>query len=197
MNKLLIALVTCMTAFSAINTKAAESLFNTGEVGLTLSSGYLINPESVRSVRTVPQSQVEYEGCHPRQKTVIRNHDGERTVNITAGAFWYPTKLLGVEANVPFYSTEGVSVQEVQTGLLLRLPLFNGCPVLRHVAPYGGIGTVYNWKEGDRWSYVGKGGVNIRLNKKWGIFGEYQYRNVNFNLDQGHSTVQGGFNFVF
>jgi len=208
MKKLLIAIVVCLSVFSVVNVKAADvtrpvapSLFNAGEVGLTLSSGVSVNPKD--SVRTVPgpvvDDFIERKYC-PSENTpeqVVRSK-GHRTVNFTVGGFWFPTKLVGVEANLPIFNEEnGVHVDEVQAGLLLRLPLFEKCPVLRHVAPYAGLGTVLNWQEGNTWSYVAKGGLSVRVVKHVELFGEYQYRNVDFHWSQGSRVVQAGLKFPF
>lgn len=148
-----------------------ESLFNSDELGLSLSTGYVVD-------RSAP-------------------FQGDYTFNLTAGAFYFPTRYLGLEANVPFYQTDGVSVDEVQAGVLLRLPLGSSTPLFRNVAPYAGVGGVYNWEATDKWAYVAKAGVEVRLNSKWGVFAEGQYRNDDFTWENGATSVQGGLKFVF
>lgn len=203
MKKLLIALVACLSVFSVVNVKAAPvtaapSLFNAGEVGLTLSSGVSVNPKDAVQTVTVPvESERFSKYCEPQTETRLLRHDGHRVVNFTVGGFWFPTKLVGVEANLPVFKEEGLSVEEVQLGLLGRLPLFPTCPVLKHVAPYAGLGTVLNWKEGNTWSYVAKGGLSVRVTRHIEAFGEYQYRNVDFKWSQGARVVQGGLRFPF
>jgi opacity protein-like surface antigen len=160
-------------AGSVVETTAVKStsLFNAGEVGVSLSSGY--------NVDRAAAFQQDY------------------TVNVSAGLFYFPTRNLGFEANVPFYQTDGVSVDEVQAGLLLRVPLARTLPVLRNLAPYVGLGGVYNWDAYDKWAYVAKGGLEYRLNSKWGVFVEGQYRNSDFNLDRGQTSVQTGLKLSF
>jgi len=199
MKKLMIALVACLSLFSAVNVKSADavpSLFNAGEVGLSLSSGVNVNPKDSVSTVVVPVESFVQSCEGPQTTTRTVRDSGEKTVNFTVGAFWFPTRLLGLEANLPVYRTDDVSIQEVQAGLLLRLPLARSTPLLKHLAPYGGVGTVYNWEEGTRWSYVVKGGLDLRFTRHCGIFGEFQHRNVDFR-SRGVSAVQGGLKLNF
>lgn len=117
--------------------------------------------------------------------------------NLTAGAQFFPYRNFGFEVNVPFYQTKGVSVSEVNAGLLFRLPLSKTAPVLKSVAPYVGFGGSYNWDAPEVWTYVAKAGVEWRLNSKWGLFTEAQYRNAGFNWDKGATAVAGGIKLVF
>jgi len=187
---LAIALVTTAfaadTAVKATNAPVAvqtvstpsTSLFNANEFGLSLSSGYDVgaaNQVNGKTLFTQPY-----------------------TFNLTAGAFYFPWRNVGFEANVPFYQTKGVSVDEVQAGLLFRLPLSKETPILKDLAPYIGIGGVYNWHDEQNWAYIGKVGAEFRLNKKWGVFAEGQYRNSEFsNWGQGAVSIQGGLRLVF
>jgi hypothetical protein len=155
-----------------------NSLFNAKEVGLTLSSGYDVGSANEINGDTLFSDRYNF--------------------NLTAGAFWFPTRLLGVEFNVPFYNTTGVSVDEVQAGVLFRLPLSRSTVILKNIAPYVGVGGVYNWHDEQDWSYIGKVGTEFRLNKKWGVFTEGQYRNFEFdNWSQGALSLQGGLRLVF
>jgi opacity protein-like surface antigen len=172
--KKLIVLLTCMAAF-AVTAIAADtnstSLFNAGEVGLSLGSGYTVDRADA--------------------------FKDPYAMNLQAGAFWFPWRNLGIEADVPFYSTKGLSVQEVQAGVVFRLPLSKTTPVLKNIAPYLGVGGVYNWETAENWAYVGKVGAEFRFNKKWGVFAEGQYRNVDFDWNAGQTSVVGGLKFVF
>lgn len=112
------------------------------------------------------------------------------TFNLSAGLSYFPLRNIGVEASVPFYSTRGVSVDRVNAGLLARLPI-------GPVAPYIGLGGQYGWSNGDDWTYVGKAGLELRLNSKWGVFGEWQYQNKDFNWAEGANTLAGGLRLVF
>lgn len=171
--KKLIALFACAFALT-VSAFAADtnstSLFNAGELGLSLGTGYTVDRAAA--------FQDPY------------------AVNLQAGAFWFPWRNFGIEADVPFFSTKGVSVQEVQAGLVARLPLSKTTPVLKNLAPYVGIGGVYNWQTDQDWAYVGKVGIEARLNKKWGVFAEGQYRDKDFQLD-GQTSLVGGLRFVF
>lgn len=150
----------------------STSLFNAGEVGLSLGTGYNVD-------RSAPFQQ-------------------DYNVNLTAGAFYFPTRNIGLEASVPFYQTKGVSVDEVQAGVVLRLPLSSKYSLLKNVAPYVGAGGVYNWQADQRWAYIAKAGAELRLNSKWGVFVEGQYRNNEFkDWNKGGTSVQAGVKFVF
>lgn len=164
-----LALTFATVASAATNEQA--SLFNKGETGLSLSTGYTVDPSAA--------FQSEY------------------AFNLTAGLYHYVTRNIGVEVNVPFYSTKGAAVTEVQAGLLARLPLTSNVPLFKNFAPYVGLGGVYNWNTAQDWAYVAKAGVELRLNPKWGVFAEYQYRNSDFTWDAGEQRLQGGLKFTF
>lgn len=162
------------TAGTVAATTAAPStsLFNANEFGLSLSSGYVVDRSA------------------PFQK--------DYSLNLSAGVFYFPSRYLGFEANIPFYQTSGVSLSEVQAGVLLRLPLSKNIVLLKHIAPYVGFDGVYNWNAADEWAYIAKGGVEYRINAKWGFFGEGQYRNNDVHdLNKGTTSVQGGLHLVF
>lgn len=164
----------CAVLLSTSTMAATEenpSLFNAGEVGLSIGSGYTVDRAAA--------FQQEYK------------------LNFNAGVFYFPFRYLGVEANVPFYNEDSVAVQEVQAGLLFRLPLAKSTPILRNLAPYVGIGGVYNWQTEQDWAYIGKVGLDVRLNKKWGVFVEGQYRNSDFEWNDGQTSLNGGLKLVF
>lgn len=164
---------------------APSSLFNAGEYGLSISSAYNVgNANTVKADVTTGQYKQLYGQPY--------------TLNFNAGAFYFPYRYLGFEANVPFYQSQGVSVDEVQAGVLLRLPLGTTTPILRNIALYGGGDAVYNWQTDQRWSYIGKAGVEFRVNSGWGVFTETQYRNSELrNWGDGSVSVEGGLRFVF
>lgn len=207
------ATVLCAIAFT-ISTFAADvakttvldtSLFNAGEVGLSLASGYDFGTADnvVTSVGKPSGGNKSYDyGCNETGGTsggkASPLFGKPYNFNLNAGAFYFPWRNLGLEANVPFYQTKGVSVNEVQSGLLLRLPLSRSTPVFRNLSPYVGASVVYNWKYEQTWSYIAKTGLEVRLNKKWGVFTEAQYRNYEFkNWGQGAVSINGGLKFVF
>lgn len=168
------ALAIATSAFAAgTNTVKNTSLFNSGEYGLSLSTGYTVDRAAA--------FQSPY------------------ALNGSAGVFVFPTRNLGFEANVPFYSTKGVSVDEVQAGALFRLPLSKSTPVLRNISPYVGLGGAYNWQEQSKFSFIAKAGAEFRVNAGWGVFAEYQYRNNSLQdpTANGQSKLQGGVKFVF
>jgi hypothetical protein len=169
MKKTLLTLIVALMTLGGVygqDTKApTASLFNAGEVGLSLGSGYVVETSA-------PFKQ-------------------DYSFNLIAGAHYFPTKYVGVQAFVPFYATKGVSVTEAQAGLTLRLPI-------GFVAPYIGGNGLYNWNADSEWAYVGRGGLEVRVNSKVGIFAEGQYRNNTFkNWDKGAVSVVGGVKFNF
>lgn len=169
-----LALALATSAFAAgTNTVQKTSLFNAGEYGLSLSTGYTVDRAAA--------FQSPY------------------ALNGSAGLFAFPFRNLGAEVNVPFYSTKGVSVDEIQAGALLRLPLSRTTPVLRNVAPYVGLGGAYNWQDKSEFSFITKAGAEFRVNAGWGVFAEYQYRNNSLKdpTANGQSKVQGGVKFNF
>ena len=159
-------------------TQTTPSLFNAGEFGLSLASAYTLG-----QVGTL------------NGQNLFKN---PYTLNFNAGVFWFPFRNLGLEANVPLYQNQGVSVDEVQAGLVLRFPLAKTTPLFRNLAPYVGVDGVYNWQTAQDWAYIAKAGLEVRLNKGWGVFAEGQYRNVELrNLNQGQVSLNGGLRLVF
>lgn len=178
MKKLIVLTLTTLALAFTVQAVDTNSLFNAKEVGVTLSTGYDVGAASEVNGQTAFSAPYNF--------------------NLSAGAFWYPWRMLGFEANVPFYNTKGVSVDEVQAGLLFRLPLSRSTPFLRNFAPYIGVGGVYNWQDQQDWAYVGKVGTEFRLNKKWGIFAEGQFRNNTLDdFKKGAVSIQGGLKLVF
>lgn len=182
MKKLIIGLfcaLSLVTAAFAADTNSvtvtakdtSTSLFNAKEFGLSIGSGYTLDRAALFKQ---PYS-----------------------VNLNAGAFFYPWRNLGIEADVPFYETKGVSVQEVQFGPVLRFPLSKDKPILKNLAPYIGAGGIYNWQTTQDWAYYGKVGLEVRVNKHWGVFTEGQYRNSDLKANDGQTSVQGGLRLVF
>lgn len=111
--------------------------------------------------------------------------------NFTAGAQLFVTKNIGVEVNLPFYKSNGTFFEEGSAFGLLRLP------VKDTIAPYLGVGSKYNWTD-KTWDYEAKAGVEVRLTKGWGVFGEYNYAIKNFNdYQNGASSLSGGIRLVF
>ena len=169
------AIVTSTFAGTSTN---STSLFNSDEVGLSIASGY--NLGAAGNVNGSTAFTKPY------------------TLNLNAGAFYFPWRYLGAEANVPFYQNEGVSVSEVQVGTIARLPLGSETPILKNIALYVGAGGVYNWQTDAAWAYIGKVGTELRLNKNWGVFVESQYRNCQFTqLENGNLSLNGGLRLVF
>lgn len=150
---------------------SSTSLFNAGEFGFGLGSGYIVD----RAARF----QQAYD------------------FNLEASAFYYPLRNLGVEATVPFYQAGKLAVNEVQLGGIFRLPLGKKLPVFKNVAPYAGLAGVWNWENSQDFAYIAKAGVELRLNKNWGVFGEYQYRNSDFDFNKGQDSLKAGLHFVF
>jgi opacity protein-like surface antigen len=154
----------------------ATSLYNAGEFGLSIGSGYSLGKAESLSGKTLFQSAYDF--------------------NLNAGVFYFPWRNLGVEVNLPFYQTKGVSV-DVQAGLLLRLPLSKSTPVLKSLSPYIGLGGVASWGDNqEKWAYLAKVGLEFRANSKWSLFTEGQYRNVDFKWGQGQTSLVGGLRLV-
>lgn len=170
------ALLLATSAFAATApTNAAPtvqqaSLFNAGELGMSLGTAYTVN-------RADPFNQ-PYD------------------LNINVGAFYFPWRNLGFEVNVPVYQTKGVSVDEVQAGFLFRVPLAKTATFWRSVSPYAGVSGVYNWQTVQNWAYIGKAGVEFRYNSKVGLFFEGQYRNADFQWNNGQTSIVGGLRII-
>jgi hypothetical protein len=147
-------------------------LYSANEFGLSLSSGYDVGAAGTVNGSTLFSQPYNF--------------------NLTAGAFYFPLRNVGFELNLPFYNTTGVSVDEIQFGTLFRLPLSADKPVFKNLAPYIGIGGVANWKDQQKWAYIGKVGTEFRLNKHVGLFAEGQYRNCDFEWSVGAVSIQGG-----
>lgn len=120
--------------------------------------------------------------------TTLKSHE---LTSLNAGVGYFVTKNFGVEANVPVYRTQGTSIQNVNFGGVFRVPLF------RHVAPFIRAGADYNWQSKDWLEYAG-GGIEFRVNSKWGVFGDANYQIHGFNNYQ-HGTwfPRAGVRFVF
>jgi opacity protein-like surface antigen len=178
MKKLIVVLMSVASLMVTQTMADTNSLFNSGELGLTISSGYDVGSANKINGKTLFSAPYDF--------------------NLSVGAFWFPWRNLGVEASIPVYNTTGVSVDEIQSGVVIRLPLSKDARVLKNISPYIGLGGAYNWRDEQNWAYVGKLGVDLRFNKKWGVFTEGAYRN--YELDdwrQGSITVQGGLKLVF
>lgn len=169
-NLFLIAVMALGLAASAVASDTNNAVFNANEFSLSIGSGYNVNAFGAQNVKEAFATPYNF--------------------NLNAGAQYFVTKNLGLEANVPFYQTKGVSVSEVQAGALVRVP------VLRHVAPYAGLGGAYAWNDARPFSYIAKGGLEFRLNKGWGLFAEADYRNSNFDFEKGAVSVNGGLRLV-
>lgn len=170
---------TVATAKTSLQTTQTEaSLFNAKEFGLSIASGYTLGG----TVSSIGETSFQQ----------------PYSLNLNAGVFYFPWRNLGFEANVPFYQSKGVSVSEVQAGLLFRVPLAKTTSVFKNLSPYVGVDAVYNWNSDQEWAYIGKVGLETRLNSKWGVFVEGQYRNSEFkNWGNGQSTLNGGLRLVF
>ena len=171
MKKLLLSLITVL-AFAGVAMAAntnSNDLFRGKEVSLRVATGYTLD-------------------ANP---TSIKGAFGHRyDLNFNAGAAYFFTKNFGIEGNVPFYQNKGVSVSQVEVGLLARLPL-------GHFAPYAGLGAIYAWNDSDKFTYNVKGGLEYRLNKHLGVFGEADYRNKDFVWKKAQTSINAGVRFAF
>ena len=157
----------------AVSAVASDTngLFSAKELSVSLGTGYTLG--------NIPSLNTPY------------------AFNLNAGAQYFVTKNIGLEVDVPFYATKGVSVNEVQGGLLFRVPLAETKSFWKHWAPYVGVGTVYNWTVSDKWAYNVKVGTEWRWNPKWGLFAEGAYRNINFDMNNGLFSLNGGVRLAF
>lgn len=177
MKYIMTSLLVMGLAVSAVTASDTNSLFNAKELQLSIGTSYVVDyhAQNVKSAFATPYD-----------------------FSLEAGASYFFTRNLGLEVWVPFYQTKGVSVSEVQAGVLFRLPLSVDKPVLKNIAPYVGLGGVYNWQsEGSDWAYIAKVGAEWRFNSKWGLFAEAQYRNQDFDWGKGATTLAGGLRLVF
>jgi opacity protein-like surface antigen len=177
MKKLILSVI--MVLALAITALASDTngLFQANEFSLSLGSGYSLNTSKVKATKDVFQAPY--------------------SLNFNAGAEYFLTRHFGAEVNVPFFQSRGIAVQEFQAGLLFRLPLAKTTPIFKNISPYVGVGGIYNWQQPVNWAYVGKAGIEFRLNPYWGIFAEGQYRNVDFTWDKGNTSINGGLRLVF
>jgi hypothetical protein len=155
-----------------MNTFAADSLFNGKEFAVSVGSGYVVD--------TSAAFQQKY------------------ALNFAGGVSYFVNRYVGLDVMVPFYSTKDISVSEIQAGALLRVPLAYEIPVLKNLAPYVGVGFVGNWKTEESLAYVGKVGVEGRINSKCGVGVETQYRNNKFSdWKDGQMNLFGYVKLVF
>lgn len=107
------------------------------------------------------------------------------SANFTVGAEWFITKNVGITAEMPFYTPEGVAVDRFSAGLKFRVP------VLKLFAPYAGAGVTYNWDREDFDGYI-QGGVETRINPKWGVFVETRYIYTEMGSWEGFTKGEWG-----
>ena len=146
----LLALILCLTAGFAGGTNH----FNGNELSLSLGTGYTL------------------QGGFADVKNFADKYD----FNLNAGAQYFITKYLGVEGEVPFYQSKGVSVDRVTAGPVLRLPIFD------RVAPFVQPNVTYNWVD-NKFSYGASAGIEERFFKGWGLQEFASYGVKDFNSD--------------
>jgi outer membrane protein W len=188
MKKLFLSAVMALVLATSAVASDTNSLFKANEFSLTASSGYIVD--------------------------TAKAFDADYTANLSVGAGYFLTKNFGIDASVPLYQTDGVSVNEVQASLVARLPLQT--PIVQ-IAPYIGFGAIYSWDantdeysyrvrrktvtaqyDDQEWAYVARLGIEGRINSKWGVFAEGQYRNADFESWQdGSVKVIAGLRLVF
>jgi len=111
--------------------------------------------------------------------------------NLEGGADYFVTKNFGLNVSVPFYAKDGFEFEEVRAGAVVRVPA-------GRVAPYAGANAVYNWDQA-RTQYLGRAGLEARLNDGWGLFGEAWYQINSFNssdAEHGVWSLVGGVRLV-
>lgn len=185
---ILIIILLIISCYSSIS---QDSFFNKGDRGITLGGGYTFSQSSF--IQPYP---LGFFG--PDCSTYKIVHQDVHSDNFLIGGFYFPYKYIGTEFNIPLYQSKGISFDEIQSGTILRLPLSDTIPILKNIAPYVGVGGVYNWQSDVRWRYDGKAGVDIKITRKTGLFGEYQYRNDNFISSQdSQNIIEGGLRINF
>lgn len=106
------------------------------------------------------------------------------------GVTYYITKHFGVRGSTTINVANATAFDNADFLALARLPIYV-------VSPYVGGGARYQASSEEKWSPIVVGGVEARLNKKWGIFAEARHdfdngRNVNYK----DWSFRGGFNLV-
>lgn len=106
------------------------------------------------------------------------------------GITYYITKNFGVRGTTTINVANATALDNGEFVGLARLPL-------RVVSPYVGGGARFQAQAESKWSPVVVGGVEARINKKWGLFAEARH-----DFDGGRNTnyrdwsFRGGINLV-
>jgi opacity protein-like surface antigen len=164
MKKILLTVLACLALVGQGYSADKVDLFNAKEIGISLNSGYVID--------TSAPFQQDY------------------SFNLGVSASYSLTKNFVLQTTLPFYQTKGVSISEIQAGVIARLPV-------GHFAPYVGANYVYDWDADNKSAYIGRAGLEFRFNPKWSTFVEWQYRNNNFDWDNGSQSIVGGITLIF
>lgn len=92
------------------------------------------------------------------------------------GVTYFVTKNLGLRGTTTINVENATAFDNAEVIGLARLPVYV-------VAPYVGAGARYQSSADHQWSPVVVGGVEVRLNKKWGLFAEARH-----DFDGGKNT---------
>ena len=118
---------------------------------------------------------------------------GQYNGNANAGASFFITRNLGIEGDVQVFNEKGTSIDRVNLGGVLRYPI-------GFVAPYGRLGTSWNWQSDKFGGYASIGLEARPFNNRWGVFiqGDYAVSEVDSlnSVKNGDFGVSGGIRLV-
>lgn len=174
MKKLILSLTIGLAMLStSVLAGGTNTYFNANELSISLGTSYALE-------KTGKQFQTPY------------------SINADVGAQYFFTRYLGLDADMPFYSSKGTSISSAKAGLVARLPI-------GFVAPYVGLAANYDWSgdkfqnvEKSKFSYAAKAGLEVRANKHVGVFVEDVYQNNTIQITKGggQNTLHGGIRFA-
>lgn len=106
------------------------------------------------------------------------------------GVTYFITKNLGVRGTTTINVQDATAFDNADLLVLARLPIYA-------VAPYIGGGARFQASAEDKWSPILVGGVEVRLNKKWGLFAEARHDfDGGENINYKDWSFRGGVNLV-
>ena len=170
-----------------------KKLFILGLLAIGLVSASVCSAADTNSLFSGNEASVNVSTAYQLDGAYKLN--GAYSENVAVGAGYYATKYVGIEASLPFYNTQGVAVKDVLADVLVRVPVTVGSHF--GFAPYGGVGVDYAWNQ-TQFSPFAKAGVELRVNKGWALFTEYQYTIDRFaDYQNGAGSLRGGLRLNF
>jgi len=192
LKKLFLSLTVAGLAITSIAANNTNSLFNAGEVGISLDGGYILNdyPDTKSTTYTTEKKGKK---TVVKASTVTTDND-DYDILARVGVFYFPVKNFGASVFVPIYTTDdGLEVNTVDVALIARIALLDA------FAPYCKVGTSYQWQN-EEYDYFGAVGVEYRLSMNWGVYSEVNYQVKDFdtnNSENGQTTLRLGVSYVF